>query len=488
MSRLAAFMTLMLSAAPCGTATGQRSRAFPHDVVARAVAAMGGEQALRGVRSVTTEFYGATFALGQEETPESPARAGLVQGRITLDYTGNRKLGAIEARQPTGAVNRLRRITAGGIGMLETNGRLTPDNPVVAAGEEASLRRAPERLLLGALENPEALSSLPPRAWRGDMHDGVRYTHGLDTLDLYFDRASGLPTVTETLTDDPILGDRRTASWLTRWQDAGGVLIPRQYDVYVNGRLQTHSVFTAVTLNPETPDSLFVIPDSIAARAQRASPAPPPVVVNLVELAPGLWRAEGGSHHSLIADQGARLVVVEAPQNATRSRAVLDTLGARFPGKPVGLVVNTHHHSDHAGGLRAYLAAGIPVVTHARNVAFVRGIALARKTVAPDALSRRPGQPEIRAVKDSLTLGTGERRIVLYRLPTAHVQGMLAAYVPEAELLFNSDVLSPGTVLAPVGSREIVALVKARGVSVARVAGGHGGVATWSEVERAASP
>jgi glyoxylase-like metal-dependent hydrolase (beta-lactamase superfamily II) len=174
-------------------------------------------------------------------------------------------------------------------------------------------------------------------------------------------------------------------------------------------------------------------------------------------------------------------------------KAVLDTLRARFPAKPVGLVVNTHHHWDHSGGLRAVLAAGVPVVTAAGNVAFVRGIADARKTVSPDELARRLGParvraPAITAVQDSLVLGSGDGRVVIYRLPTAHVQGMLAAYVPAARLLFVSDVLSPGPTLAPAGSAELVAFARARGITIERVAGGHGGVAAWADVEKAATP
>ena len=173
--------------------------------------------------------------------------------------------------------------------------------------------------------------------------------------------------------------------------------------------------------------------------------------------------------------------------------AVLDTLRARFPTKPVRLVVNTHHHWDHSGGLRAVLSAGVPVVTQAGNVAFVRGISVARKTVKPDALARRLGParipvPAITGVADSLVLGSGDGQVVIYRLPTAHVEGMLAAYVPAARLLFVSDVLSPGPTLAPAGSAELVALVRARGLTVERVAGGHGGVANWADVERAAGP
>jgi glyoxylase-like metal-dependent hydrolase (beta-lactamase superfamily II) len=471
---------------PSAPADAQTPAPTPRDRVARALTAMGGEQAVRGLTAVSLEFYGTNYALGQEETPESPARASAVAGRTTTDYTKMRRVSSVELRNPAGAVNRLRRVTEGGIGLLETNGRFAPDGPGAVAGVETSMRREPERLLLAALDEGATLSALPPKRWRGEPHDGVRY-QGRDTLDLYFDRRTGLLTVVEATTEDGILGDRRTATWYTRWQDAGGVSFARQYDQYVNDRLATQSITTAVAINTAVADSLFAIPDSIAQRAQRATPVPPPPVVTLVELAPYVWRVEGGTHHSLIVEQPTGLVVIEAPQNARRSQAVLDTLRARFPGKAVAMVVNTHHHWDHAGGLRAYLAAGIPVVTQSRNAAFVRGIGTTPKTVTPDALSRKQRQPPaVRTVDDSLAIGAGDSRVVLYRLPTTHVQGMLAAYVPGAKVLFNSDVLTPGATLAPAGSREIVAFVQARGITVDRVAGGHGGVASWADVEKAA--
>ncbi len=465
----------------------------PRDLVARAVTAMGGETAVRGLRGSAIDFYQATFALGQEETPASPARANLTIGRQTTDYAGSRVLITTEGRNPTGAVPKFRRVIAGSIGMTETNGVPAPDNPGQVAAVERFIRRTPERLLITALDNPAALRAIPVRRWRDEPLDGIRYAAGLDTLDLYFDRRSGLLVLTETLTDDPILGDRMTRTAFTRWQDAGGVLFPRQIDIEVNNRLQTENVVTAVSTTPELTDSMFAIPDSIASRAQRSNPTPPPVVVTLVELAPNVWRAEGGSHHSLIVDQGTRLLVVEAPLSAFRMEAMLDTLRARFPGKPVGLVINTHHHWDHSGGLRAVLAAGVPVVTQARNVAFVRTIATARKTIRPDVLSRRlgparPPLPAISAVEDSLVMGRGDGQVVAYRLPTAHAEGMLAVYVPSARILFQSDVVNAAPTPPAAGSAELVRFVKARGVVVERVAGGHGLVLPWADVERAAGP
>ena len=465
----------------------------PRDLVARAVTAMGGETAVRGLRGSAIDFYQAMFALGQEETPASPARANLTIGRQVTDYAGNRVLITTEGRNPTGAVNKVRRVIAGSIGMTETNGVPAPDSPGQVAAVERFIRRTPERLLITALDNPAALRAIPVRRWRDEPLDGVRYAAGLDTLDLFFDRRSGLLVLTETLTDDPVLGDRVTRTAFTRWQDAGGVLFPRQVDIEVNNRLQTQNVATAVNANPELPDTMFAIPDSIAARAQRSDPTPPPVVVTLVELAPNVWRAEGGTHHSLIVDQGTRLLVVEAPLSALRMEAMLDTLRSRFPGKAVGLVINTHHHWDHSGGLRAVLAAGVPVVTHARNLSFVRSIATARKTVRPDVLSRRLGParsplPAISAVEDSLVIGRGDGQVVAYRLPTAHAEGMLAVYVPFAKILFQSDVVNAAPTPPAAGSAELVRFVKARGVVVERVAGGHGVVLPWADVEHAAGP
>jgi glyoxylase-like metal-dependent hydrolase (beta-lactamase superfamily II) len=489
---------LLLSCLAAGSVSlAQAQTAGPSALIRRAVTAAGGEQALRGLSAVAIDFISASYGLGQEETPLSPPRGPVASGRIVTDWRGGRRVTVQELRPVAGGVQRQRQVVAGGIGMNEINGLQAPLAPGAVAGALQAMRLQPDRLLLRALDAPGALSALPARTWRGELMDGVRFAAGGDTLALYFDRGNGLLTVSEALSDDPILGDRRTVTWYTRWQDAGGVRLPRQFDTHVNGRALSYNVVTALTPNPPLPDSLFAIPDSIARRAQplpAAPPPPPAITVTLAELAPGVWRAEGGSHHSLVVDQGSQLVVVEAPQSRARFGAVLDTLRARFPGRRIGLVANTHHHWDHAGGVRTALAAGLRVATHRRNVAFVRGIGAAPKTVQPDALSRRPAPPlVVVAVGDSLVVGTGASRVVLYELPSAHAEGILAAYLPGPRILFASDVLSPPAAgssapLAALGSAELVAMVRRRGISVDRFAGGHGGIVAWSEVERAAGP
>jgi glyoxylase-like metal-dependent hydrolase (beta-lactamase superfamily II) len=456
----------------------------PTAIIRRAVDAIGGEQAVRGVANQVTEINSSLFQLGQEETPLSPPFATLSFARITYDFAGTRYAIQQENRPLAGPPIRQRRVMANDAGMFVNN---TTENPDTRAGIAASLRvmrLSPIHVLRTALDAPNTLRPAVAKRYRGELMDGVHIA-GRDTATLYFDRGSGLLTAVETLTDDPILGDRRTTTLYTRWQNAGPVRLPRLVTIEVNGRLSQHQVITSAAVNGTLADSTFAMADSIRTRFANA-PAPAPITVPLNELAPGVWRAEGGSHFSLVVEQPNRLVVIEAPLNAQRSRAVLDTLRSRFPQKRVGLAASTHHHWDHAGGLREYMASGIPITTHRRNVESVREIGAATKTVVRDAISRGRAAPAVSGVGDSLTIGAGESRVVLYRLPSTHAEGILAAYVPNARILFVADVLSPAATMPALGSQEVVALVTAAGITVDRVVGAHGGIAPYADVVRAA--
>jgi glyoxylase-like metal-dependent hydrolase (beta-lactamase superfamily II) len=482
---------IVRSAAICASivlvARAAGAQATPPSLIQRAVAAIGGESALRSLANTTVDFNSTAFGIGQEETPLSPARATLSFGRIVTDYRGTRRATTQELRAVTGAITRQRRIIAGGIGMTESNGVPAADAAPAVAAALGDIRLLPDRMLLAALDNPSALSALRPRPVRGELMDGVRYANGPDTLSLWFDRLNGRLVLAERITDDGVLGDRRNTVMYTRWTDAGGVVLPREIDSEANGRLVAHTVITAASINATLADSMFAIPDSIVQRARRAASAPTGIVVTLVEVAPNVWRAEGQTHHSLVVKQGSGLLVIEMPQTSARSKAVLDTLKSRFPGVPIRTAVSTHHHWDHSGGVREYLARGIPVVTHRRNVDFLRGITTARKSVAPDALSRGGRAGTVRAATDAMSIGDGDARVVLLELPNTHAEGMLAAYVPAIRALFVADVIQPGPTMSPVGSREVMAMVKASGITVDRVIGAHAGMVTWADVTAAAA-
>jgi hypothetical protein len=359
-ARIPAFVAVLLCLSAAEPAA-QR----PADLVRRGLDAIGGADAVRALPGVSMEFYVSTWTIGQSELADSPPRASVAVTRTVTDWKQRRRVTSTELRAVTGSPTRQRTVIAGGIGAQGADALSAPmpANAVVAA--DRAMRYQPDRLLLAAWDNPAALTALVPREFRGSMHDGVRFA-GTDTVSLWFDRATGLLTVTETRSDDSILGERVLLTYYTRWQSIGaGVRLPRQMDAFVNGQIVQHANYPAVAaLTPD--DSLFSIPDSIASRAQRTPPPPGIPPATLVQIAPTVWRAEGGSHHTLIIDQGDGLLLVEAPQSTQRVRMVLDSIARRFPGKRINGLVATHHHWDHTGGLREIIAEGITVYTHGR--------------------------------------------------------------------------------------------------------------------------
>ena len=477
-----ALLLLMLAASP-GSASAQNApaTASPRAVVERGLAAMGGAEAARGVRSLGVEFATVVYQLGQEVRPGARPPFFLRTGTQVWDYAGRRM--AIEAQTWRPLPSRQRFVTTTAAGMAVTDGAQAPQPAMPAAGSRA-LRQTPLQLLTNALASDASLRSMT----RAGGQAGVRVATPHDTLTLWFDRAGGELAAIEETTDDPILGDRLTRTEFLRWRPVGDgpLRLPSRVDVLVNGVLQASTGHDRWTVNPALPDSLFAIPDSIAARSPRLDArGDAPVAVRLDSVAPGVWHVTGGSHHSLAVVQGDSIVLVEAPLSSARMEAVLDTLRARFPRSPVRLAVNSHLHWDHASGVRAALAAGLTVLTHRANVEPLRRVAARPRTLRPDGVERRAGVArQIRAVGDSLVAGRGATRLTVHHIPTPHTDGMLGVYLPEHRILFTSDV-------APTRNRwdaaDMVRWAERRGLVVERIVGGHGAPTPWAEMVAAAA-
>jgi len=452
-------------------AQGAQPASTPRALVERALGAMGGEAAARAVRGRQLDFVAINFALGQEQWPEGPMSAAVTDFSESWDYAGGRRVSTQNV--PGVARQRVVVTPAGGMTVRNDTTRLPAAPAFVTAFPRQMRQLAPERLLVAALAPDARLTPLARRAWRGRTLAGARYVGTLDTLDLWFDTATGRLAATETTTDDPVLGERRSFTAFTRWRRAAGepaIELPHQMDVFVNDRLVQTSTIRTLRVNPPLDEAAFAAPDSILAlslaNARHAGARPS---VTLAELAPGVYHVTGGSHNSLAVVQDDGIVLVEAPQSDDRVRAVLDTLRARFPGKRMKLAVATHHHSDHIGGVRAAFAAGLPLAAHRQSAAYLRRVGIGATYAARDA--RRA----VQEVADSVTVGAGDTRVLLFAVSNSHADGMLAAYVPAARILFAADI-APGN---PFFQRELIDAVRARGLQVERLAPAHGAVTPW---------
>jgi flavorubredoxin len=203
------------------------------------------------------------------------------------------------------------------------------------------------------------------------------------------------------------------------------------------------------------------------------------VKVESQKLADGVWALAGGTHNSMVVEFSTFVAVVEAPNNEARSLAVIAEANRLVPNKPIRYLVNTHHHFDHAGGLRTFLSQGTTIVTHDTNKQYYLDIMFypAPRTLDPDRLavyspmymiSRRPAPIETVGGDTRATapyvVTDGVRMLEVFHVQDMayelgdpslrqgnHSQDMLMAYLPKEKILYNADLYSPpaqGTAVA----------------------------------------
>ncbi|MDH3440020.1 MAG: MBL fold metallo-hydrolase, partial [Gammaproteobacteria bacterium] len=200
----------------------------------------------------------------------------------------------------------------------------------------------------------------------------------------------------------------------------------------------------------------------------------PPATVTAEQVADGVWRLAGQSHHSVLIEFSDHLVIVEAP-NETRLLAVLAKAEELVPGKPVTKVVNTHHHFDHSGGVRAAVASGLTVITHATNEHFYRRMAVQPSTIVPDALSNSPQAISIETVADERTYQDESMTLELYHVAgNPHSASILMGYLPAQRMLIQVDLFTTGRTTPQLFAPNLLDNIERRGLAVDTVLSLHG--------------
>jgi glyoxylase-like metal-dependent hydrolase (beta-lactamase superfamily II) len=184
------------------------------------------------------------------------------------------------------------------------------------------------------------------------------------------------------------------------------------------------------------------------------------------------------------------LVVFDAPYMDAYSKWAIEQARQKFPGKPIKYLVMTHHHIDHVAGFRSFLADGATLVVGKGTRKFWK-----RTIASSDKLSADTPKKKLKAriieVKDRHVITDGKRRIELYDLPTEHSDGMLAGYIPDAKMIFQTDVWT-GPGVDPLGARamprqrSLVEMIQNRKLNVEIVIGGHGRVGAYADLLKTA--
>jgi glyoxylase-like metal-dependent hydrolase (beta-lactamase superfamily II) len=316
---------------------------------------------------------------------------------------------------------------------------VSPNGPApnLAAAEERQLNiwMTPQGFVKAGLAAADAM--LTP----GEGSSTVSFTAmGKYKLEGTIDAANHVTSV-KTMVPNPVLGDTALVTTYSDYKDFNGVQFPGRIQISEGDSPIWDLTITEVTAN--VPVDLAV-PEAVQAAVM------PPVQVATTMLAPGVWFLGGGSHHSLVVEFADYITVIEAPLSEERSMAVIAEAKKLVPNKPIKYLVTTHHHFDHTGGLRTYVAEGATVVTHQSNVAYFERAAMAPATLMPDMQAKSPKQAMFQGVSEKTTLTDGNQTIEIY--PTTgdtHTNEYTLIYLPKSRVLVEADAFSPGPADAP---------------------------------------
>jgi glyoxylase-like metal-dependent hydrolase (beta-lactamase superfamily II) len=168
---------------------------------------------------------------------------------------------------------------------------------------------------------------------------------------------------------------------------------------------------------------------------------------------------------------------------------VVKAIKDRFPGKPIRYVIPTHHHLDHSGGIRAFMAEGAVMVVPFAAKDFYTRVAKAPHTRQPDSLERNRRALVIEAFGGSARVLTdGSRRVEVHPMPTSHAEDIVVVYLPADKIVVEADHISPrgGQVRPAPLVKEFVAGLDKLGIDVGTIVGIHGDSASMQATRAAA--
>ena len=417
-----------------------------HTVLDNAARTIGAD----GLKSIKYSGNGFNFALGQSPRPFAPwPKFNVKSYTRTINYdTASSQEEMVRTQfenpphgggaQPIIGEQRQVQLVSGSFAWNLAGNTATPI-PAAASERMLQIWTTPHGFLKAALTNKATVRSVSSNKGR-KMHVASFLADGKFKVNGFINDQNLVERV-ETWIPNPVAGDMLVETLYSNYQDMSGIKFPTRI-------VQKQAGFPTLDIS-----IMSVEPNAsaaIEAPANVRQASAPPVRVETQKLAEGVWYLTGGSHHSALVEFKDHVTVIEAPLNEERSLALISEVRKLVPDKPIKYLVMTHHHFDHSGGVRTFVAEGATIVTHRLNKAFCDQILRGRRSLSADKLSQARRAPRVITMADKYVLTDGSRVLELHHIKgSMHNEGIIMGYLPAEKLLIEADVFTPGAANAP---------------------------------------
>jgi glyoxylase-like metal-dependent hydrolase (beta-lactamase superfamily II) len=405
----------------------------------RAVATYGGKDQLDSIANVSIKLFGDSVHRNQSRRPGEFDRTDF-SGELVLDLKNSRALQWQKGQYPGGFHWHNGSVVDAGTRTSFDLIRKTsnPPGPITPAAFRANTRWLPQLVVLNALERAETLRYAGKAEYDKRPHDVVDYVANDGArLSLYIDEQTGLLSKFETLITDRFTGDSVVETRFPGQHKVGNNYLPKARVNAVNGDVTNDFLFDTVSINTELRAETFKLPEGLRAVT---FPSPNPVSKH----AEKIFTTSAGGYNVLFVDFKDHIFVMEAPGSDRVSLQAIDQIKKTIPGKPIKYLAVTHHHDDHAGGIRTYMAQGATLIITPGEQDFFKKVSAVRFKAEPDALTLNPREPVFEPIQDGKRVLTdGTTTVEIYDIGNGpHAEGMLVAYLPEQKMIFQGDLLN----------------------------------------------
>lgn len=340
----------------------------------------------------------------------------------------------------------------------------------------------PQNFVGPTMRNPGSIRFVEETTLDGKRLYHIRALRNIDLVDLFIG------------VDDLLLYKTQQVTFMGIYGDAYRTI---EYDQYVSsGVLQVARKITITTTNAVNGvvSNTYTINDIRTGSAISTDPITIPHSAikqdysfrknfHLRELAKGIFMIENitettgqWSYNVLFAEFEDHVLVAEAPVSDDFTQRIIKKIQETIPDKPIRYVVQSHHHSDHLGGIRGYIANGTMIITTADQQPVIDRIAKAPYNLYPDRQAKDPKEASFKLVENNkLVLKDKTQEAIIYDIgPNPHAKGMLIIYFPKQKILYQADMVNRTEYPHNKSTEDFIVKMKKLKLGVDTMVGLHG--------------